>query len=54
VVTIEIDSSVDPNLQLSATFTKQKPEYIIDVIALTLNLKLEKTSNNSYLIKNNN
>jgi transmembrane sensor len=51
---IEVGAGVDRNLQLSATFTKQKPEYIMDVIALTLNLKLEKTGNNCFLITNNN
>jgi transmembrane sensor len=51
---IEVDSNVDKGLQLSATFTQQKPEYIMDIVALTLNLKLEKTGNNSFRIKNNN
>lgn len=53
-VQIDVDPNVDQNLQLSATFTKQKPDYIIDVVAMTLNLKLEKTGNNSYRIVNNN
>jgi transmembrane sensor len=51
---IEVDSNVDKDLQLSATFTHQKPEYIMDIVALTLNLKLEKTGDNSFRIKNNN
>jgi len=50
---IDVDKSVDQNLQLSATFNKQKPDYIMDVVALTLNLKVEKTGNNRFLIKNN-
>jgi len=51
---IEVDPSVDPDLKLSATFTQQKPEYIMEVIAMTLNLTLEKTSSNCFLIKNSN
>jgi ferric-dicitrate binding protein FerR (iron transport regulator) len=51
---VDVDNNVDKNLHISATFNHQKPEYIMDVVALTLNLKLEKTGNNRYIIKNNN
>jgi ferric-dicitrate binding protein FerR (iron transport regulator) len=51
---VDVDENVDRNLHISATFNHQKPEYIMDVVALTLNLKLEKTGNNRYTIKNNN
>jgi ferric-dicitrate binding protein FerR (iron transport regulator) len=49
---IDIEKSVDQDLQLSATFNKQKPDYIMDVVALTLNLKVEKTGDNHYIIRN--
>lgn len=51
---IEVDPNVDQNLQLSATFTRQKPDYIMNVVAMTFNLKYEKTGNNSFRIVNNN
>ncbi|NLU37296.1 MAG: DUF4974 domain-containing protein [Bacteroidales bacterium] len=49
-VTVETAAGVDANLHLTATFNQQKPEYILDVLALTLNLRLEKAQDNHYII----
>lgn len=49
-VKVETAADVDQNLHLTATFNQQKPEYILDVLALTLNLRLEKAQDNHYII----
>ena len=49
-VKVETAAGVDQNLHLTATFNQQKPEYILDVLALTLNLRLEKAQDNHYII----
>lgn len=52
-IRIDVDKNVDLNLKLSASFSKQDPEYIMEVVALTLNLKLSKKEKNNYTIQNN-
>ncbi|MBN1926844.1 MAG: FecR domain-containing protein [Prolixibacteraceae bacterium] len=52
-IQIDVDDQVDLNLKLSASFSKQDPEYIMEVVALTLNLRLNKEGNNNYIIQNN-
>ena len=51
---ITVEKGVDLNQKLSATFSQQQPDYIMEVIAMTQNLHLKKTSNNQYIIQNNN
>jgi ferric-dicitrate binding protein FerR (iron transport regulator) len=51
---IELDENVDQNLRLSAAFSQQKPEYIVDVVAITLGLTVEKSGNNCFTIRKKN
>ena len=47
---IEINGNVDLNQKITATFNRQNPDYIMEVVAITLNLDLIKTGQNAYLI----
>lgn len=49
---ITVDNGVDMNLPLSATFNQQQPDYIMEVVVMTLNLNLKKESDNQYRIQN--
>ncbi|MFA9389348.1 MAG: FecR family protein [Prolixibacteraceae bacterium] len=49
---IIIDRNVDINQKITATFNQQNPDYIMEVVAITLDLQLKKINPNSYLIKN--
>ena len=51
-IRIVADENVDRNLQLNATFNHQDPDYIMNVVAMTLNLHLKKEGNNKYIIQN--
>ena len=51
-IRIVADKNVDRNLQLNATFNHQDPDYIMNVVAMTLNLHLKKEGNNKYIIQN--
>jgi transmembrane sensor len=51
-IQITTNEGVDLDKKLSATFSKQKPDYIMEVIAMTQNLSLQKTSNYQYIIRN--
>lgn len=48
---VTVEEGVDLNQELNATFSHQQPDYIMEVIALTQNLNLKKTSNNQYIIQ---
>jgi transmembrane sensor len=50
-IRIDVDQGVDLNQKLSATFSQQQPEYIMEVIAMTQNLRLKKINNNQYIIQ---
>jgi transmembrane sensor len=50
-IQIKVDPGVDLNQKLSATFSQQQPEYIMEVIAMTQNLNLKKGTNNQYIIQ---
>lgn len=47
---IEINGDVDLDQKITATFNRQNPDYILEVVAITLDLNLTKTSQNAYLI----
>jgi transmembrane sensor len=49
---ITIEEGVDLSQELNATFSQQQPDYIMEVIAMTQNLKLKKQANNQYIIQN--
>jgi len=49
---ITVDKEVDLNQKLSATFSQQQPDYILEVIAMTQNLNLKKVNNNQFIIRN--
>lgn len=51
-LSIKLDDQVDPNQIITASFNKQDPEYIIDVVALTLSLEVSNTGEHAYYIKN--
>jgi len=48
----DISSGVESNQTLTATFEHQELDYILEVIALTLELKIEKIEDNRYRIEN--
>jgi len=48
---ITVEEGVDLDQKLSATFSQQQPDYIMEVIAMTQNLNLKKTSNNQFIIQ---
>jgi transmembrane sensor len=48
---ITIEEGVDLGQELNATFSQQQPDYIMEVIAMTQNLKLKKQANNQYIIQ---
>jgi hypothetical protein len=50
-IQITVDKGVDLNQKLSATFSQQQPDYIMEVIAMTQNLNLKKVNNNQYIIQ---
>ncbi len=52
-VQITVDEDVNLDNQLNATFNKQDLDYIMDVIALTLDLKAKKIEENKYIIQKN-
>lgn len=52
-IEITIEPDVDMGNQLNATFNKQNIDHIMNVIAMTMNLKSEKQGNNKYIIQNN-
>ena len=49
---ITVDEKIDMNQPISATFNEQQPEYIMEVITMTLNLNLKKESDHQYHILN--
>lgn len=51
-VSIELDADVDLSQIITATFNQQEPDYILDVVALTLSLDIINSGINSYRIKN--
>ena len=51
-IKIELSGDVDLNQIITATFNQQEPSYILDVIALTLDLDISNTGNNSYYLEN--
>jgi ferric-dicitrate binding protein FerR (iron transport regulator) len=50
---IDIDPAIDLTQKLSATFNQQDPDYVLDVVALTLNLKISQISLHNYRITSN-
>ncbi|MCF8359490.1 MAG: FecR domain-containing protein [Prolixibacteraceae bacterium] len=52
-IRVDIDNQVDTSQKLTASFSKQDPEYIMDVIALTLDIKVDQTENNGFFVQNN-
>lgn len=51
-VSIELDADVDLSQIITATFNQQEPDYILDVVALTLNLDIINSGTNSFHVKN--
>jgi transmembrane sensor len=51
-IQITTGEGVDLDQKLSATFSQQQASYILEVICMTQNLNLKKTSNNQYTIRN--
>lgn len=49
---LNIANDVDINQAITATFNQQEPDYILDVVALTLQLEIKKVGDNSYSIQN--
>lgn len=49
---IIVDHQVNLEQEITATFYQQEPNYILDVVALTLNLDISTTGKNTYLIRN--
>lgn len=49
---IELDDAVDKNLIITSAFKQQDPDYILDVVALTLDLDITNKGENTYLISN--
>lgn len=48
---IEVADDVDMEKQITATFNQQDADYIMEVVAITLDLDLTKTKENEYRIK---
>ena len=53
-VQLTIDPNVDLTIKLNATFTQQNIDYVMKVIAMTMNLRAEKIGDNKYVIQNKN
>lgn len=51
-IRIDVENDVDLNQVITATFNQQKPKYILGVVALTLNLEIQISDHNTYVIKN--
>lgn len=51
-LTLNITNDVDQNQTITATFNQQEPDYILDVVALTLQLDIKKVGDYSYSIQN--
>lgn len=51
-IRIVVENDVDLNQVITATFKQQKPDYILGVVALTLNLQIQISDQNTYVIKN--
>ena len=51
-VQFAIDPDVDLTNKLNAAFTQQDIDYVMKVIAMTMNLSAEKTGDNKYAIQN--
>ena len=51
-VQLTIDPNVDLTIKLNATFTQQNIDYVMKVIAMTMNLRAEKIGDNKYVIQN--
>lgn len=49
-VNIELNPTVDKSLPINATFNKQNLDYIIEIIAQTHNLKVEKENAEKYIL----
>ncbi|MBN2263394.1 MAG: FecR domain-containing protein [Prolixibacteraceae bacterium] len=49
---LNIANDVDLNQAITATFNQQEPDYILDVVALTLQLEIKKDGDYSYSIQN--
>lgn len=47
---VDVEAGIDLNKTITATFDKQDPDYIMEVVAITLDLDLSKTGTNSYRI----
>jgi ferric-dicitrate binding protein FerR (iron transport regulator) len=52
-IRVDVDKQVDTKQKLTASFSKQDPEYIMEVIALTLDIKVDQTENNGFFVHNN-
>ena len=51
-IRVNVEKDVDLTQLITATFKQQQPDYILGVIALTLNLDIQTTEHNTYVIKN--
>jgi ferric-dicitrate binding protein FerR (iron transport regulator) len=50
-IEIETDPNIDINQLITATFNQHQSKYILETVALTLNLELTQTNQNSFLLK---
>lgn len=50
---VDVEQSVDLKQQITATFNQQNADYIMEVVAITLDLDLTKTGATSYRIETN-
>lgn len=50
-INIDVDENVDLSLELTSTFNRQDPNYIMEVVAFTHGLHLNKINQNTYVIK---
>jgi len=53
-VTINIDNNIDMSQQITATFNKQEIDFIIEVVALTYDLKITKNSSTDFVLSSTN
>lgn len=51
-ISFDMEKQVDLEQIITASFNKQNPDYILDVVALTLSLEIINTGENAYFIKN--
>ncbi len=51
-IRVEVGADVDLKKQINATFSRQDPGYILEVVALTFNLRFEKNEDQSYSLQN--